>query len=736
MKPLYLYIEDFMGHECSELQLSAINLAIIIGNKNGNEIYSNAVGKSTIFKAIEFCIFNEAEKGLKLEELIRIDTNKCRVVFDFEVDKQIYRISRSRTKKGSTDLSLYVRTAYVEPNVNPHSVSLDEDEFKKFWTDISSRRAADTEDTLFKIIKITYGAFNGGYHFVQNDYTSGLATTTKGQRKEILKNSLGLNIYTSLAKLATLRHSALTKEFEKKKTIFEMIANPEEIIKATNDKIITLNSSIENQKSTITTINTNIENQTTALNSSLVKEKLIAEQVGVVQNKKKGIELRKVKAENSVNDSSTKRKNLIVLAKNINVEIEKLKTEGLKLAQISLEPLSSLKVELEQGQEIILKNKTIISSLNDELVELRIPLPNEAYCKHCRQPLTAEHRRECEKSTNESIGTKEKKIADLKKETEATLIANKSISQKIIELENTKKLLESNTNDLVRKEKDIVDKKELYLEYDGVYKKYKSELDEILVELAAVDLEIEASSVKELVELQKQSSLEQDKLNVLKRDAEVKNRDLNNFINEKTVNEHLILQKTKDIQTKKDLSIEILKSEEECFISSLLTEAFGPIGIPNLIIQNILDDFQIEANNILERIQPGLQLVFSIEKTKGDGQLGDDLDIDYFLNGKSLSYPLLSGAQKLSVMFALKLGQAYLHKKILGSTIQFLLLDELDQGLDKAGIDTFAEVVKSFQNDFTILVITHNDRLKDKFTQAILVEQDLNMASRARIITY
>lgn len=735
MKPLYLYIEDFMGHESSELQLSTINLAIIIGNKNGNEIYSNAVGKSTIFKAIEFCIFNEAEKGLKLEELIRIDTNKCRVVFDFEVDKQIYRVSRSRTKK-ATDLSLYVRTAYVDPNINPHSVSLSEDEFKKFWTDISSRRAADTEETLFKIIKITYGAFNGGYHFVQNDYISGLATTTKGQRKEILKNSLGLNIYTSLSKLAAIRASALTKEFEKKKTIFETIADPEEIIKTTNDKIIILNFSIENQKTLLTSMVGNIENQTTALNNALVKEKLISEQVNVVQNKKKGIELRKVKAENSVNDSSSKRKNLIVLAKNINSEVEKLKADGLKLAQVSLESLPVLKVELEKGQEEILKKRTIVSSLNDELIELRIPLPNEAYCKHCRQPLTDEHRRECEKSTNENIKTKEQKIIDLKKEIELLVSNNKLLSSKIIELDNTKKLSELNINDLLKKEKEIVDKKELYLEYDGVFKKYKSELDEILIELAAVELEIEASSAKELVELQKQSSLEQDKLNLLKRDYEVKNRELNNFINEKTIGEHLIFQKTKDIQTKKDFLVEISKLEEDCFIASTLTEAFGPVGIPNLIIQNILDDFQIEANNILERIQPGLQLVFSIEKTKGDGQLGDDLDIDYFLNGKPLSYPLLSGAQKLSVMFALKLGQAYLHKRILGSTIQFLLLDEVDQGLDKAGIDTFADVVKSFQNDFTILVITHNDRLKDKFTQAILVEQDLNMASRARIITY
>ena len=52
-----------------------------------------------------------------------------------------------------------------------------------------------------------------------------------------------------------------------------------------------------------------------------------------------------------------------------------------------------------------------------------------------------------------------------------------------------------------------------------------------------------------------------------------------------------------------------------------------------------------------------------------------------------------------------------------------------------AGVDAFADIVKFFQKDFTILVITHNDRLKDKFTNGILVEQDINMISRAKVVS-
>ena len=67
--------------------------------------------------------------------------------------------------------------------------------------------------------------------------------------------------------------------------------------------------------------------------------------------------------------------------------------------------------------------------------------------------------------------------------------------------------------------------------------------------------------------------------------------------------------------------------------------------------------------------------------------------------------------------------------------IKFLLLDEIDQSLDKAGVDAFADIVKFFQKEYAILVITHNDRLKDKFSHAILVEQDINMISRAKVVS-
>jgi DNA repair exonuclease SbcCD ATPase subunit len=173
--------------------------------------------------------------------------------------------------------------------------------------------------------------------------------------------------------------------------------------------------------------------------------------------------------------------------------------------------------------------------------------------------------------------------------------------------------------------------------------------------------------------------------------------------------------------------------EGKLFLYPTVIQAFSTVGIPNLIIHNILDSLQLKVNTLLNQFKPGLQLSFSIEKTKDDST-EDTLDINYQINGRDRYYEQLSGAQHLMVLFSLKLGLYFLLQDELGIDVKFLLLDESDQSLSKGRVDAFAEAIKILQKDFTVLVITHNDHLKDKFTHAILVEQERDV-SCARVVS-
>jgi len=74
----------------------------------------------------------------------------------------------------------------------------------------------------------------------------------------------------------------------------------------------------------------------------------------------------------------------------------------------------------------------------------------------------------------------------------------------------------------------------------------------------------------------------------------------------------------------------------------------------------------------------------------------------------------------------------------LGTDIKLLMLDEVDMPLDKESIDALADIIKHFQDDFTIMIISHNDRSKEKlekFSKVICVEQSQNMTSKIKILS-
>ena len=171
-----------MCHQYSYVDFTQFTSALIVGKVENNDLFSNGVGKSTIFKAIEYGLFNQAD--VNLEKIIRDDASSCKITIDFISNENEYRLIRLRTKKNTTDISLYVRNSVDGSESEVYHTSENPVTSDKFWKDISSRRAADTEKDLAKILKINFKSFRSTVHFMQNDF-SGLSTATPEKRKGI-----------------------------------------------------------------------------------------------------------------------------------------------------------------------------------------------------------------------------------------------------------------------------------------------------------------------------------------------------------------------------------------------------------------------------------------------------------------------------------------------------------------------------------------------------------------------
>jgi DNA repair exonuclease SbcCD ATPase subunit len=188
-----------------------------------------------------------------------------------------------------------------------------------------------------------------------------------------------------------------------------------------------------------------------------------------------------------------------------------------------------------------------------------------------------------------------------------------------------------------------------------------------------------------------------------------------------------------NIKKLNDMNKELKVKENELLVYKAATNAFSSYGIPAMIISTVLDSLQSEVNEVLETLRPSIQIQFYLEKERSDGKQEDTLGMKFFVNGVEWDYDELSGGQKACISLALKFAISVINRKRCGADIRILLLDECEQALDRKGIESFFEVVKKWSKDMTILIITHNEQLKEMFDSFILVSKN-NGITTAKVV--
>ena len=745
MKPIRLYIENFMCHDNSFIDFEEFSAALIVGKIDNNDLKSNGVGKTTIFKAIEYVLFNQAD--VNLEKIIRDDTNSCKITLDFIVNDIEYRVSRTRTRKGATDLSLFERSSHkgtieevyhltVDSTDNDHTYSdiISPITDEKFWKDISGRRAADTEKDLAKLIKLNFKSFRSTIHFLQNDFT-GLTTATPERRKGILKDALDLIIYSKLEKFVKDKSSGLSKEIDRHKVLISNLGDVDADLVKLSSQLLILNQDLFDRNNKAKQLANNVSDYNIELNALINEHTNLESKFSSLLVKEKLVLSEKSRLEISVKEYTSKSSNIAKAAKDLISEIKSLKDSQATLIKLDYSQIDILAEQISAKKEQVIHHTVSITNDTTKLEELKIPMPDQSICRDCRQTITEKHKKECKAKLTKDIQDLQKNIKESKKIIDKLNEEITSHQIAIKMLDGSKQQLESVNTKISVKNKEVLDKRNTYDEYSALLVKFTSELDAKIIEIEEVEKDLKASSIDEAAKLKLRiDDLKKNIVALAPEDLLLK-KEIAQFDSTKAVVQHTIDQKLNDKLRIIELTKSLVELEESYVLYPLVIQAYSSTGIPNLIIQNVLDDLQIEANKLLAQLKPGLQLSFFIEKTKADGTEADTLDINYLINGKERYYEQLSGAEKLSVTFSLKLGLSFLLQNEIGTDVKFLLLDEIDQSLDKASVDAFADIVKFFQQEFTILIITHNDRLKDKFSHAILVEQDINMISRARVVT-
>lgn len=710
MRPNKITLSNFMSHEFSSIDCNLFNSALVVAKEKGDDSISNAVGKSTIFHALEYALYGTYPTPL-LEQVVRDGTDKCYVEVEFENQGSELKVKRGRSASGRSDLRLWHKDG-------------------KEWVSVSERTMPDTDKKLQEIIGISQKAFRYSVMYGQND-VSALASAKKPEhRREILKEPLQLAIYTKLEKLAKRKVADSKSESASLVSTISLLGNPnleisdakkelEDVLgksTALTDKIDQIEKALSGDKSLYASLSSSLTNKGKQIqdkyHDSLSQLKYLSQDI---KNKKDSIESNKV---SKASATETLKKHTESIK---NIEEEQ------KQYIVDITITEKLRGALTKVETDYLHGKEITAKLEGQLSNLKSVLPHEESCPQCFQKISEEYRNKFSASREKSIKELNTQISVFKKNIEKCSQHKTKIQQDLREQEKIQTEFESLERKKTSLEQDVAHTKERlayvssHLEKEekeltqlnGRFTRTKETVDSLKEELAN-DPEKETS--KKIIALGSRITKGEETLDKCKGALSTLNGTrvaLENRIKKLESDEGKI-QKLRD--KNKDI-------EHTIQLEKVVVQAFSPSGIPALMIRSILDELQWESNQVLKSLRPEMEINFSA-----------NLDMSYKIRGETKAYEQLSGGQKVYIALSLKMALSKIIQRKVGVDIGFLALDEVDQSLDKAGVEAFAQIIKEWEKDFKIFVITHNDSLKDKFSHAILVEGDGLGVSSAQVV--
>lgn len=189
MIPLRIEVTNLGAIPHANIDLSNISLAGVVG--------PNGTGKSTLLTiAPLFALFGATKNGVSVDDMVRTGQQEMAVTFKFEHRGERYLVNRTRSKKGRGKSACELQ----------HLVG-------NQWISESGTTIKETDEKIRALLNLDEETFTASSMILQgkaNEFTA----KPSGQRKAILQQILGLEIYDRLQEQAKAKERAVSVELE------------------------------------------------------------------------------------------------------------------------------------------------------------------------------------------------------------------------------------------------------------------------------------------------------------------------------------------------------------------------------------------------------------------------------------------------------------------------------------------------------------------------------------------
>jgi DNA repair exonuclease SbcCD ATPase subunit len=700
MIPVNIEIKNFFSHKASTVDFSQFNAALLIGNIEGNYDTSNGSGKSAIFEAVLWALFNKT-RAAAMDDIIFWGENLCKVTFTFKHKSEIYKVIRTRSRITSTST---VALSVLDDN--------------GVWADISGTTSGLTNSKICSTIKLDYKTFVNSAYFRQND-VSEFAESDAGTRKNILKSIIDISKWDEYEKSAKVKirdlktemkiYSAGLKGYEESVILLE---NAKRDLKTSQRSLDNKTKNRDEVEGTINSLVIKYEEMKGSLDTDSwdsATSELLKDKESLRTLNKKIIGLKRLCNEYS---DTIKKKSL--QSKEYDVLILALKTDDKADEKISAanDKLITFKSNLSTSKELL-------SILNEREI-------SQGQCYVCLQSIEDDLYDNLAKEHNEEKDKYEKTI----------IYCNNKIKEIVIKIKNLNILSSNNKKKLNYLSKIKSIRSELEMTKDRLHE-MESDRDSINSKIKAINNNIEIN--QNLLE-----SIRDDVFRDLQHRLNVLRKEKDNLIDSIGLDNRsvgVLLEKVSNLKSN-ITSMEVTRQElfekqKKSVVFEKLAKLFGKNGIQTILLNAVIEDLEKTANDILVSIcNEPFVIYLETQRVGSDGvSIVDTLDLKVKKDGIVQNFKSLSGGEQFRISLALRIALSEISSRHGGSSLEFLLLDEINSPLDRQGTESlFVNVIKALEEKYKILVITHNDALKEKFDNIIDVTK-INGESQTSFIS-
>ena len=701
LKNFYRY-----GPKEKELDLTGSGITGIMG-LNGN-------GKSTVIvDSLLFGFFGKYRCDSIDDVVNRYIGKDCKIGIEFIEDGKNYKVIRYRAH------TTHKNNVYI----------FEEDK------DISGHTVAETNAKILDIIKMNHIAFTNSSVFSSELYSAFLANKVS-ERLVIFENILSLKEITAFY----AECKSILKELNEKKE--ELNLQISSISAEINALTTTKNNYSNNARSKLLQMKTNKEN----LKNKIEIEKAKIEELSIVdvEFEKSKLTNTKLKEEylNSVfllekEKSEIKRidisgEMLIVdKYKDVNFEEEKIKEEKYRE---DLQTISSRENEAAVILSNITAEKEKLSNFNNskllwenEKIEILKKVENikALTCPFCGQHLSSDKAelelkkllsRQEELNSLLKNGQKEVDLLKIKFEED-----NEKYNWLLSEAKKTKEQLNSefiSNADLVKEQYNnalnlIKIAEEENIKQSEKILKINSNIEDLKLKIDS--LETTTYSEEDLNNIS--SNIEKCKNNIENLNKEIAKIDGSvSSVYDKNYVDTIIKSISEKEEELKLINISSLDDDIKHY--SCLSECFSNKsgGFKKYFIGEMIDLFNNKINQYLpfffsEKVE------ISFDKDLNEKILMDDFEV---------SFSSFSQGQRQRAELAISFALFDVARVFFSNDNKLLILDEMDKGLDKFGIKSMINLLKGFDSQLRIFIVSHNPLMEEEIEDKIKIERDEN----------